>query len=212
MICSQLRSTAHDRSVPDRSTVHSPFWPAHPPRTRAEGPCRNPWCRALRRNRTTDEPRVANASPAGAPGGPPSASYRRSPVRSGARRPIHTTGLHMAEQFDGAAPWQRRPVTNGRSTRPQAGSACTCSGSDPVVDATRPSGLSLLGMSCASRLSFDPAATERVIVSGAVRCLPRRGLRQGQPADRRWRVPGWPVRAAAGVPGSGSGCGGRLCV
>jgi hypothetical protein len=41
--------------------------------------------------------------------------------------------------------------------------------------------------------------------AGASRRRPRggRGL-------RRWRVPGWRVRAAGGGPGSGSGCGGRL--
>jgi len=40
-----------------------------------------------------------------------------------------------------------------------------------VVDATGPGGLALLGMSCASRLSFEPTASERVITSGVVVAL-----------------------------------------
>jgi hypothetical protein len=32
----------------------------------------------------------------------------------------------------------------------------------------------------------------------------------GRPGPRRWRAPGWRFPAAAGAPGSGSGCGGRL--
>jgi hypothetical protein len=48
----------------------------------------------------------------------------------------------------------------------------------------------------------------RLVRSGSA-AVSRRRPRAG-PGRRRWRVPGWRVRAAGGAPGSGSGCGGRL--
>ena len=50
-----------------------------------------------------------------------------------------------------------------------------------------------------------PVPVSRVLAPAAARRAPRGGR-----GRRRWRVPGWRVRAAGGVPGSGSGCGGRL--
>jgi hypothetical protein len=52
------------------------------------------------------------------------------------------------------------------------------------------------------------AFTLRLVRSGSA-AVSRRRPRGGR-GFRRWRVPGWQVRAAGGVPGSDSGCGGRL--